>query len=100
MQEVVVEPHRHAGIFVARGGKEDLLVMKNGTPGQSVYGEKRISIAASGSASDASVVTEYRVFNSFRSKVAAAVLGGIDDIYIRPGSKVLYVGAASVCTCG
>ena len=39
--------------------------------------------------------TEYRVWNPFRSKLAAAILGGIDDIYMKPGSKVLYLGAAS-----
>ena len=38
---------------------------------------------------------EYRVWNPFRSKLAAAIIGGLDDIYIRPGTKVLYLGAAS-----
>merc|ERR1712238_340869 len=28
-------------------------------------------------------------------KIAAAVLGGVDDIWIKPGSKVLYIGAAA-----
>ena len=42
IQQVVVEKHRHEGIFVARG-KEDALVTKNLVPGESVYGEKRIS---------------------------------------------------------
>ncbi|CAZ81486.1 unnamed protein product [Tuber melanosporum] len=42
---VVVEPHRHAGVFVARS-KEDMLVTKNLSPGESVYGEKRISPTA------------------------------------------------------
>lgn len=41
---------------------------------------------------------EYRVWNPYRSKIAAAILGGISDIYIRPGSKVLYLGAASGTT--
>ena len=41
-EQVVVEKHRHEGIFVARG-KEDALVTKNLVPGESVYGEKRIS---------------------------------------------------------
>lgn len=41
------------------------------------------------------VKTEYRVWNPFRSKLAAAVLGGVDNIWIAPGSKVLYLGAAS-----
>lgn len=34
---------RHAGIFIARG-KEDALVTKNMVPGESVYGEKRVSV--------------------------------------------------------
>lgn len=42
-----------------------------------------------------STKTEYRVWNPFRSKIAAAILGGVENIYIVPGSKVLYLGAAS-----
>eukprot|EP01083_Nonionella_stella_P029994 82358_1 len=38
---------------------------------------------------------EYRVWNPFRSKLGAAVLGGLDNIYIKPGTKLLYLGAAS-----
>merc|ERR1712070_1005250 len=41
--KVVVEPHRHEGVFIAKG-KEDALVTKNLVPGESVYGEKRISV--------------------------------------------------------
>lgn len=39
--------------------------------------------------------TEYRVWNPFRSKIAASVLGGVENIWIGPGQKVLYLGAAS-----
>ncbi|MCJ1436587.1 Small subunit processome complex component [Xylographa pallens] len=100
--KTIIEPHRHPGVFVARG-KEDMLVTKNMTPGESVYGEKRISVETT-SANNASAVngevapatkTEYRVWNPFRSKLAAGILGGLDDLFIRPGSKVLYLGAAS-----
>jgi len=75
------------------------LVTKNLTPGESVYGEKRIAVdspstTANGDAA-AVVKTEYRVWNPFRSKLAAGILGGLDDIHMRPGSKVLYLGAAS-----
>ncbi|KAF2789444.1 Fibrillarin [Melanomma pulvis-pyrius CBS 109.77] len=93
---VIIEPHRHPGVFVARG-KEDLLVTKNLTPGESVYGEKRISVSNNQGGDDgaAATSTEYRVWNPFRSKIAAGILGGIDDIAIKPGSKVLYLGAAS-----
>lgn len=87
--KVAIEGHRHEGIFIARG-KEDALVTKNLVPGVSVYGEKRISVEA-----EEGVKTEYRVWNPFRSKLAAAVLAGVDNIYIKPGSKLLYLGAAS-----
>lgn len=40
---VSIEPHRHEGVFVARG-KEDALVTLNLVPGSEVYGEKRISV--------------------------------------------------------
>jgi rRNA 2'-O-methyltransferase fibrillarin len=92
------EPHRHGGIFVARG-KEDMLVTKNLAPGESVYGEKRISVENSTSKNEDGTPnvtkTEYRVWNPFRSKLAAGVLGGLDEIFIKPGAKVLYLGAAS-----
>ena len=39
--------------------------------------------------------TEFRVWNPFRSKLAAGILGGLDNIHIKPGAKVLYLGAAS-----
>ncbi|KAL8724938.1 MAG: hypothetical protein Q9181_006607 [Wetmoreana brouardii] len=103
VEEVVLkEPHRHPGVFVARG-KEDMLVTKNLNPGESVYGEKRVTIEtaipALTNGDNTSVPTttkvEYRVWNPFRSKLAAGILGGLDDIFIRPGSKVLYLGAAS-----
>jgi rRNA 2'-O-methyltransferase fibrillarin len=66
--KVIVEPHRHEGIFVARG-KEDALVTLNSTPGVAVYGEKRISVetppATQGGVTEK---IEYRVWNPFRSK--------------------------------
>ncbi|KAL3937624.1 MAG: hypothetical protein SGARI_002052 [Bacillariaceae sp.] len=97
--KVVVEPHRHEGIFVARG-KEDALVTLNSTPGVAVYGEKRISVETpSSTPGGVPDKTEYRVWNPFRSKIAAAVLGGVDNIWIKPGSKVLYIGAAAGTSC-
>ncbi|KAF2971232.1 hypothetical protein GQX73_g2350 [Xylaria multiplex] len=120
--KVVVEPHRHAGIFVSRG-KEDHLLTRSIAPGIEVahcpryaltastrnsespinvscekYGEKRISVDETTKDADgASVSTkiEYRIWNPFRSKLAAAVIGGIDNIFIAPGKKVLYLGSAS-----
>lgn len=76
-------------------GKEQLLVTKNLVPGESVYGEKRIAIEGPKSDDGTATKTEYRVWNPFRSKLAAGVLGGMDHIHISPGKKVLYLGAAS-----
>ncbi|EIM89628.1 Fibrillarin [Stereum hirsutum FP-91666 SS1] len=87
---VILEPHRHAGIFIAKG-KDSMLVTKNLVPGESVYGEKRISIDGA----EEGTKVEYRVWNPFRSKLAAGVLGGMSEIFIAPGKKVLYLGAAS-----
>ncbi|KAK3940782.1 hypothetical protein QBC46DRAFT_384207 [Diplogelasinospora grovesii] len=96
-KKVIVEPHRHKGVFVARGGKEDLLATVNLVPGESVYGEKRISVENPAKGEDGAVTTktEYRIWNPFRSKLAAGILGGLETIYMKPGSKVLYLGAAS-----
>lgn len=90
--KTIIEPHRHQGVFIARG-KEDLLVTRNMVPGESVYNEKRISVDT-----PAGEKIEYRVWNPFRSKLAAGILGGVENIYIGPGKKVLYLGAASGTT--
>lgn len=89
--QTVVEKHRHDGVFIAHG-KEDALVTKNMVPGEVVYGEKRISVETPEGK------VEYRVWNPFRSKIAAAILGGVEHIHIAPGTKVLYLGAASGTT--
>jgi len=93
--KVVVVPHRHAGVFIAKG-KDDALCTKNLDPGTSVYGEKRVSVETT--TPEGEVKTEYRIWNPFRSKIASAITGGVDDIHIRPGAKVLYLGAAAGTT--
>lgn len=90
----IVEPHeRFKGVYILRG-KDDALLTKNIAPGESVYNEKRVSVDNK----EAGDKTEYRVWNPFRSKLAAAIVGGIENIYMQPGSKVLYLGAASGTT--
>jgi len=116
--KVIIEPHRHAGVFIAKG-KDDALVTRNFDPGHSVYGEKRIVIedkdakggdgkdSKSSSSSSSAAATdskqaegkvEYRVWNPFRSKLASAIVGGVENIHIKPGTKLLYLGAASGTT--
>ena len=91
--KLLIEQHRHQGLFVARG-KEDALCTKNLVPGEKVYGEKLVKLKNSNGILD----EEFRIWNPFRSKLAAAILGGIDDIFIRPGMKILYLGAANGTT--
>ncbi|CAN0290091.1 unnamed protein product, partial [Ectocarpus sp. 13 AM-2016] len=68
------------------------------THAQAVYGEKLISVEAPPSEDGTTSKIEYRVWNPFRSKLAAAILGGVDGIHIVPGAKVLYLGAAAGTT--
>ncbi|TKR60563.1 hypothetical protein L596_027792 [Steinernema carpocapsae] len=89
---VVVEPHRYEGVFIVKG-KEDALATKNLVPGESVYQEKRVSVQETGD-----TPTEYRVWNPFRSKLAASMMAGLDNVHIKPGTKLLYLGAASGTT--
>ncbi|MEM3839188.1 MAG: fibrillarin-like rRNA/tRNA 2'-O-methyltransferase [Candidatus Micrarchaeaceae archaeon] len=53
-----------------------------------VYGEELIEYKG----------TEYRSWNPYRSKLAAAILKGIKRLEIAKGSKVLYLGAATGTT--
>lgn len=87
-----VEPHRHEGVFIYRGSNEALVTL-NLVPGQSVYGERRVKVRQGALGS-----VEYRLWDPFRSKLAAAILGGVARIHIKPRAKVLYLGAASGTT--
>jgi len=90
--KVIVERHRHEGVFVAKGKGDDALCTLNLDPGTAVYGEKRITVE------EGEKKVEYRVWNPFRSKLASAIVGGVEQIHIKPGSKLLYLGAASGTT--
>jgi fibrillarin-like pre-rRNA processing protein len=61
---------------------------KNFTPGLNVYGERLLKFQG----------VEYRVWDAFRSKLAGAIIKGLQNVPIEPGSKVLYLGAASGTT--
>jgi len=89
---VIIERHRHEGVFIAKGKGDDVLCTLNLDPGNAVYGEKRIAVEEN------EKKVEYRVWNPFRSKLASAIVGGVEQIHIKPGSKLLYLGAASGTT--
>jgi len=96
-KRVIVVPHeRFPGVFLVKG-KEDALATRNIVPGESIYGEKRVSVPAIEGVEGGETI-EYRVWNPFRSKLGAAVVAGTENIHIAPGSKVLYLGAASGTT--
>ncbi|SCM11328.1 rRNA 2'-O-methyltransferase fibrillarin, putative [Plasmodium chabaudi adami] len=86
--KVIVVPHRFPGVYLLKG-KSDILVTRNLVPGESVYGEKRYEVM-----NDDEKI-EYRVWNPFRSKLGACLMGGVGNMPIKPGSKVLYLGAAN-----
>jgi len=85
-----VEPHpSFPGIYwaVLEDGTKRLST-RNLALGKNVYGERLIKFKG----------VEYRVWDPFRSKLAAAILKGLETIPIQPNHKVLYLGAASGTT--
>jgi len=64
------------------------LATTNLSPGNQVYGEKLLE--ADG--------VEYRLWDPYRSKLAAAILKNIKEVPIKSDSCVLYLGAASGTT--
>jgi fibrillarin-like pre-rRNA processing protein len=64
------------------------LATRNLTPGRAIYGERLVHFKK----------IEYRVWDAFRSKLAAAITKGMRILPIRPEIRVLYLGAASGTT--
>jgi len=64
------------------------LATRNLAPGRAVYGEKLIRLDG----------VEYRLWDPYRSKLAAAILKGIKTVPIKQDHQVLYLGAASGTT--
>ncbi len=64
------------------------LATKNLAAGNSVYGERLVKFERK----------EYRLWDPYRSKLAAAILKGLKFVPIQPLHKVLYLGAASGTT--
>lgn len=72
---------------------QESLLTQSYFPGESVYGEKRVSVQRG------EEKIEYRTWTPYRSKIAAAIAGGIAALEFGPGSKVLYLGASTGTTC-
>ena len=87
---VRVKPHpRFPAVYqvVLEDGSQRLAT-RNLARGRNVYGERLIR--------DEGV--EYRVWDAFRSKLAASILKGLEAVPIKPDHRVLYLGAASGTT--
>jgi fibrillarin-like pre-rRNA processing protein len=85
-----VKPHpQFAGVYqVTLEDGAQRLATRNLTPGRTVYGERLVRFKK----------VEYRVWDAFRSKLAAVILKGVKTVPIKPGNRVLYLGAASGTT--
>lgn len=64
------------------------LATRNLTPGRAVYGERLVKYRD----------VEYRAWDPFRSKFAAAIMKGLETVHIALRHRVLYLGAASGTT--
>lgn len=65
-----------------------MLATKSLAPGTRVYGERVIQEKG----------VEYRFWDPYRSKLSAAILKGLKSLPIKPGEKVLYLGASTGTT--
>jgi fibrillarin-like pre-rRNA processing protein len=88
--QVRVKPHpQFAEIYqITLEDGAHRLATRNLAPGRSVYGERLIRFEG----------VEYRAWDAFRSKLAAAILKNLQTVPIKPGHRVLYLGAASGTT--
>jgi len=87
---VEVKPHpQFLGVywFTLEDGSRRLATL-NLTPGKNVYGERLVRFGSE----------EYRLWDPYRSKLAAVILKGLETVPIQPNHKVLYLGAASGTT--
>ncbi len=88
--DVIVRPHeKWSNVFWATledGSRR--LATRNLVPGRSVYGERLVKWGNE----------EYRLWDQYRSKLAAAITKEISSMPIQPSKRILYMGAASGTT--
>ncbi|MEM2238403.1 MAG: fibrillarin-like rRNA/tRNA 2'-O-methyltransferase [Candidatus Caldarchaeum sp.] len=88
MKLSVVKHQSFEGVYWVEDVEGMRLATRNLAEGFSVYGEQLVRFEN----------VEYRVWNPYRSKLAAAITKEIREIFIRPGSRVLYLGSATGTT--
>ncbi len=87
MEDVELIETRLDNVFILVDNASKKLVTRNLTPGIQVYDEKLITVEN----------VEYRLWDPFRSKLAAMILNG-SSVSIRKDKAVLYLGAANGTT--
>ncbi|MEM4913568.1 MAG: fibrillarin-like rRNA/tRNA 2'-O-methyltransferase [Desulfurococcaceae archaeon] len=87
---VSIKPHdKYYGVYVVELEDGTMrLATKNLVPGHRVYGERLFRFEG----------VEFREWNAFRSKFAAALLNGLAEQPVREGHSILYLGVASGTT--
>ncbi len=90
MEVVRIEEHpKWKGVYVVELDDGSLrIATKNLVPGQRVYGERLYHYQGE----------EYREWNAYRSKLAAALLKGLVELPVKRGDRILYLGIASGTT--
>jgi len=86
--DVELHPRFKEVYYVVFEGCSRRLATRNLAVGHVVYGERLIKYGK----------TEYRVWDPYRSKLAAAIMKGLEKVPIEQGLRVLYLGAASGTT--
>ncbi len=85
-----IRKHKHNNLYIITlsDGSERLATI-NADPGNKVYGERLIKGEDN---------IEYRTFDPYRSKLAAAISMDLKTFMFKEGANVLYLGAASGTT--
>ena len=81
-----MEDKQHIFWFEVEGEKK--LATENLMPGNQVYNEKLLDVKG----------VEYRIWNPFRSKLAASIMNGLKDFPFNKKSDVLYLGVSTGTT--
>ena len=82
----ILEDKQHIFWFQVEGEKK--LATENLMPGNQVYNEKLLNVKG----------VEYRIWNPFRSKLAASIMNGLKDFPFNKKSDVLYPGVSTGTT--
>lgn len=84
----MVKDTKFPGVYEERRGRMNILLTRNLVPGRTVYSERLIRDGS----------TEYREWDPMKSKLASSILKGISQTGLKPGHKVLYLGASTGTT--